>query len=687
MAKTKRKTVTTRRKKSTRQPVHPEDLLEFQLVSTPRISPDGTRIVFVKKHVGEKNEYVTNLWMVDADGGEPRQFTSGGKDSAPQWSPDGDSVVFISGREEKRSQVFVINADGGEATKLTKLPEGTINSVRWSPDGSMLAVAFRPTHPDRTEKAGKERKDKGLSDPPWVVEDMWYRLDGDGYFGDQRFALYIVDAATGEHRLVYDKDAMGWFTFDWSPDSKKLVVSTNRDRRAMIRWWKFELLVVDVATGRIRPIPGIPEGPKESVRWSPDGHWIAYAGRIGRDAAWGVKNTQLFVCDATKGGARCLTAKSDYCLTATTLSDAAEAAFEANFAWTADSARILMKIGWHGESHVAVVPRRGGKVEFLTTGRYCHDLFNLSRDGSRVALTRADATHFAEVHLGIVGRDGIETIPLTDVNGPLLKQRTLAGMKQHWVSAPDGTKVQVWQLLPPTVRPGSRRKLPAVLQIHGGPHAQYGVTFFHEMQVLASAGYAVFMSNPRGSKGYGEAHCEAIRGAWGDKDWIDIQAVTDFMRSHPNVDVKRMGVMGGSYGGYMTNWVIGHTRVFRAAITDRCVSNLVSMAGNSDFIENPDEYFPGNFWDRPEARWEQSPIRYFGKVRTPTLIIHSEGDLRCNIEQAEQVFAALKLRNVPVRFVRYPRSTSHGMSRAGAPDMRMHRLGEILRWWDRYLKA
>ena len=248
---------------------------------------------------------------------------------------------------------------------------------------------------------------------------------------------------------------------------------------------------------------------------------------------------------------------------------------------------------------------------------------------------------------------------------------------------PDGTKVHVWVIAPRGFKAG--RKYPAVLEIHGGPHAQYGVGYFHEFQVLSSAGYAVFYSNPRGSKGYGRDHCAAIRGKWGADDWTDIQAVTAFMKKQPHVDARRMGIMGGSYGGYMTNWAIGHTNDFKAAITDRCVSNLVSMQGSSDFLEPPDLYWEGNAWDRPETLWDQSPLKYFGNVKTPTLIIHSEGDLRCNIEQGEQVFATLKLRNVATRLVRYPRSTSHGMSRGGPPDMRGHRLQQILAWWKKYL--
>ena len=224
-----------------------------------------------------------------------------------------------------------------------------------------------------------------------------------------------------------------------------------------------------------------------------------------------------------------------------------------------------------------------------------------------------------------------------------------------------------------------------MLQVHGGPHALYGTTFFHEFQVLAAAGHVVVFSNPRGSKGYGEEHCTAIQGKWGAADWTDVQAVASFMEQHPAIDPQRIGIMGGSYGGYMTNWAITHTDRFAAAITDRCVANLVSMAGSSDYPLVPGEYWPGNPWDDNQEIWQQSPIRAIRNVTTPTLVIHSEGDLRCNVEQGEQVFAALKMLGVPTRFVRYPRETSHGMSRCGPSDLRIHRLGEILAWWSKHL--
>jgi dipeptidyl aminopeptidase/acylaminoacyl peptidase len=326
--------------------------------------------------------------------------------------------------------------------------------------------------------------------------------------------------------------------------------------------------------------------------------------------------------------------------------------------------------------------------------------------GKTIAYTYGNSTALDEIHIAdITGSAGLrartsngraqrpgstfkagstlKTKQLTNLNGPLLEEIELATPEEHWVTAEDGCKVHTWILKPRTYKRG--KKHPAILEIHGGPHAQYGVGFFHEFQLLAANGYMVFYSNPRGSKGYGRDHCAAIRGSWGGKDWIDVQAVTKFMQSRKDVDPKRMGVMGGSYGGYMTNWVIGHTNVFAGAITDRCVANLVSMMGNSDYVDEPDRYWPGNCWDRPEARWEQSPIKYMGNAKTPTLIIHSEGDLRCNIEQAEQVFAVLQANNVPSRFVRYPRETSHGFSRCGPPDLRLHRLHQILGWWEKWL--
>lgn len=673
--------------KSKKRTITPEDLLRFELISDPQISPDGEKILFSRKVIGEKNDYITNVWMLQTGRNpEPHQFTSGGKDSHARWSPDGSQIAFISKREESRPNVYLIPSSGGEATRLTDFPEGAIKNFRFSPDGTMLAVMYREAEPGWTEADKLKREETGASVPPRVIDDMYYRLDGDGYFNAQRFHLYLVDLETGRHQLLYDRDSAGWFTYDWSPDSRKLVIATNTSKNALLKFWKWDLVKVDVRTKKIRKIPDLPVGPKSNPRFSPDGTQIAFAAREGREC-WGVRNTHLFVCDRDGKNIRNLSEGTDYCLNANTISDTAEASFDAHFFWSPDGSRLLMNLAWEGETHIASVPATGGKFALHTSGRKTITLGNASSDGQKLALTVSDQLSLPEVAVGEFAAPGgigkLRVKPLSAFNQPLLDELELSPAEPHWIESSSGTKVHVWVMQPPHAKAG--KKCPAVLEVHGGPHCQYGEAFFHEFQVLAAAGNVVVFSNPRGSKGYGEAHCTAIRGKWGQADWEDIQAVTAFMQRHPSIDKRKMGVMGGSYGGYMTNWAIGHTRDFAAAITDRCVSNLVSMVGSSDLPLVPGEYWDGNSWDSTDEIWEQSPLKHLGNVKTPTLIIHSEGDLRCNIEQSEQVFAALKLRGIPTRFVRYPASTSHGMSRSGPPDLRLHRLGQILDWWQRYL--
>jgi len=660
----------------------PEDLLRFTFVGDPQMSPDGETVLFTRKHIGDKNDYIVNLWRAPVDGGDPSPFTNGGKDTHGRWSPDGTRIAFIRSAKEGGAQIYMLPADGGEATVLTRFPEGKISEFKWSPDGKHLAVSFREVAPEWTAAAAKEREEKGLSLPPRVIDDLWYRLDGDGYFDAQRFQLYVVDTATGDHRRVF-KDTLGMFSFDWSPDSRQLAIAANTDRRALINDWKDTIYRLDVRRGKLREIPGLPEGPKANVQWSPDGKRLAYAGRVGKDGTYSTRNLHLWVCDPVRGQARNLTGRTDYCLMAVALTDVSEATFGPSFRWGAKGRKLYLLLGWHGETHVASIPARGGTLEWLTRGAYDQTLGSFSADGKRVAMTRGTTRELHEIHVGELAEGSLTVRRLTGFNRKLLAGFELSKPTSHWVKTADGTKVQVWVMLPPGA--SGRRKLPSVLEIHGGPHAQYGVGFFHEFQVLAAAGYAVFYSNPRGSKGYGEAHTHAIHGHWGGADWVDIQAVTAFMKEQRFVDPKRMGVMGGSYGGYMTNWVIGHTNEFAGAISDRCVSNLVSMSGSSDFPQVPDRYWEGNFWDRPENLWRDSPIQYMGKAKTPTLLIHSEGDLRCNIEQSDQVYTLLTLRKVPTRFVRYPRTTSHGLSRGGPPDLRLHRLHQILGWWEKYL--
>ena len=566
---------------------------------------------------------------------------------------------------------------------MTTLPEGSLANIAWSPTGRHIAFTFREREQEWTKAAKKEREESGATPPPRILHNTWYRLDGDGYFNAERYKMYIVEVETGATRMIYGKDTIGWISYDWSPNGKTLAVTTNRSRRGVLGASHNEVIKIDVGSGRITTLKGLPRGPKTSIRWSPDGSHLAWAGREGTDGEYSTRNLELWTSEASGRKARCLTGTTDWCLMACVLSDSADVSFAPNLQWSHDSKRILVSIGWHGQSHVASVARSGAGCRMLTEGAAVITPGNCSADGRTMTMMLDHPTAPPEIHVGRVGSSRITPRRLTSFNDDYLASRTIRKPSMKWVRSSDGVKVQTWTITPPGFKKG--RRYPAVLEIHGGPHAQYGEAFFHEFQVLANAGYIVVYSNPRGSKGYGQDHTAAIHGSWGGKDWEDIRSVTDSMLSNPSINSKRMGIMGGSYGGYMTLWAIGHTNDFAGAITDRCVSNLVSMGGNSDFVDIPDKYFPGAFWDCPDEMWHSSPIRTMGNVETPTLIIHSEGDLRCNVEQADQVFAALQVRKIPCTFVRYPRETSHGMSRNGPPDMRLHRLHQILDWWKNYL--
>jgi dipeptidyl aminopeptidase/acylaminoacyl peptidase len=681
--------------KPARRPITVDDLRCLVGIADPDLSPDGSRLALTRSQVSRTLRTETSIWIVATDGkSPPRPLTAGPKDRLPRFSPNGTRLAFLRGGDAGVQLAVLDLAGGGEARTLTRFPEGSIRSFRWSPDGRSLAVAFRATEPEWTKAAIDDRRDAGEPDPPRVITTPWHRLDGDGYFGAARHRLHLVDAATGSDECVYALDTLGTFSFGFAPDGSRLALATNRDPDALFRPWADEIAILDLAKGTLEPLAGLPIGPKSAVAWSPDGTRLAWAGRRGRDGSYSTENLELWTGRA-KGHAkpRSLTHAFDVCLAAATLSDSAEGGWDATVTWTPDSRSILTRIGREGEGHLVAIDADGGPARFLTDGPVEQTFGNAvagPKGSTLVATLRTAATEPIEAGLVAVDAKSARGAfrPLTAFNAALRDELDLAEPESHRIPRRDGTgATHAWILRPPPSAPKAAKSgRSGIVQVHGGPHAQYGVAFFHELQLLAAQGHVVAYGNPRGSKGYGRDHCAAIRGRWGTSDWEDVSDTIDFLRGLRGVDADRVGIAGGSYGGYMTNWAIAHRRDLRAAITDRCVSNLLSFAGNSDYPIFPGEYWSGTTWESPEALWESSPIRLFKGVRTPTLVIHSEGDLRCNVEQAEQVHAALCLQGVPTRFVRYPRSTSHGMSRGGPPGLRMHRLREIVAWWERWLR-
>jgi dipeptidyl aminopeptidase/acylaminoacyl peptidase len=670
-----------------KRPISPDDLLRYILVGDPQFSPDGQLVLFTRKHINEKKHYVTNLWVSDREGNR-RPLTQGESGNGHgRWLPDGTGILFISGREKPLSQIFQLPIAGGEAFAVTKLPEGSLADFKISPDGQHVAVTFRETQANFTAKAKKEREESGASLPPIEIDDIWYRLDGDGYFAGQRYQIIILKLPTEPGTFAtevthYAGAPDGNYSYNWHPNSQELIVAHTANDFPSRQTPNDQLYRLNLKGEAFR-LSGLPKGEKSVPTYSPDGQWIAYAGDTDEGDPWGTRNTKAYLVKPKGGAPTDLTGAQDFDIAVATLSDAGEASYGASLIWNADSTGLFTQVGSFGESQIGYISIDGG-ITLLTEGRHSISLGSVDADGN-VAGVIGNPTQLPELALvgPELGTGRLVAKQLSDFNQALLEEVELFAPAEHWVETADGTKVHVWSIVP-----DASKQQPALLNIHGGPHTQYGWTYFHEFQVFAAAGYAVVYSNPRGSKGYGEAHCAAIRGDWGNKDWIDMQAVTAWMKSQPWADASKLGVMGGSYGGYMTNWIIGQTTEFACAITDRCVSNMVSMAGNSDFPFNRDGYFKGVAWGSLEdikELWRQSPIAYFQNVKTPTLVIHSEGDLRCNVEQGEQVFTALQQQGIPSRFVRYPVTTSHGLSRSGPPDLRLHRIGEYLGWIKRWL--
>jgi dipeptidyl aminopeptidase/acylaminoacyl peptidase len=668
----------------TRRPITIEDLLRFMTVGNPEISPDGGQIVFTVRTVDtEKNRYLSHLWLADVENGSVSQFTYGeGDDGSPQWSPDGKRIAFIRTRD-KRTQIWVMPSNGGEAHQLTRMEDGDPGTPVWSPDGRRIAFTFRPTHPDWTEEAGKKREERGLSSPPRVITRLHYRLDGAGFL-DMCQHIWVCNTDAGKAKQITEGD-YNYDSPEWSPDGKRLAFVANRSEDPEAAPYKVDIWLISPDGGELKRIP-TPEGYKGNLSWSSDGRHIAYIGVETKDDPWKPRNSRLWVVTVPEGGTRCLTESFDRPVENVTVGDTS-VSFEGNKspAWSQDSQRLYFLAGDRGSTHLYSVALADGQPLALTSGAIDIGGFSLDSPGSALALVSGTTITPSELFTGrIAGNGRIQLRQLTNINGPLLEELNISQPEEITFRSFDGTELQGWLLKPPDFDPG--QKYPLLLSIHGGPHLQYGNTFMHEFQVHAARGYIVLYTNPRGSMGYGEEFGACIRGNWGELDYRDIMAAADFAASLPYVVPDRMAVAGGSYGGFMTNWIVGHTDRFKCAVTDRSLSNMHSDFGTVDWPDMVDGYWEGNAWDRPEKMWQQSPLKYAANINTPLLIIHSEGDLRCPIHHAEQLFAALKYLKREVVFVRYPLETSHGLSRSGPPDLRVDRLRRIAEWLDRYLK-
>ena len=632
----------------------PADLFRIQWVTDACIAPDGRLVACTVTRLDEQaDDYRSAIWLVPADGSAPpRRFTSGGgKDSAPRWSPDGTRLAFLSDRAGGRAQVYVMDVTGGEARQLTAIPQGAGMPV-WSPDGTQLVTVVRTGG----EAQSRDHNGRPQTPPARLITVLKYRANAEGFIYDRRRHLFVVNALTGETRQLTAGD---WNDTQpaWSPDGRRLafVSARHADRD---HDHTEDIFAIAAAGGEpVRITPG--DGACALPAWSPDGQTIAYLGYA--DAEDIPRNSRLWLVSAAGGTPRCLTAGLDRHLE---ISDTAAPI------WQTDGSALVVGLQDRGTVGVIQVQAVHGMVTPLISGR--RSVTSYSVAGTTVAFT-ASAPHCpAEVYV----HTALGEYQVTDLNAAWRAEVQLPELEHFTVRSGDND-IDAWVMRP--VGYASGRRYPTLVNIHGGPFAQYGWTFFDEFQVQAGAGYVVICCNPRGSSGREEAFARAIIGCPGEPDSADVLATLDeALQRCDCIDPARLGLIGGSYGGYLTGWIVGHSDRFVAAVPERGLYNRYSKDGTSD-IWSGYTYLRVRQWEDPELYWHYSPIAYVHNIRTPLLILHSEEDLRCPIEQAEQLFTALKQMRRDVQLVRFPEE-NHELSRSGKPSHRIQRFGYILAW-------
>jgi dipeptidyl aminopeptidase/acylaminoacyl peptidase len=667
-----------------KRPIRAKDLNQIVYVQDPQFSPDGVHVAFV--HVlpdPQEKTYKRNIWIYNTKTQTARQLTRGDKDSQPRWSPDGSQLAFVSSRGDK-PQVHILPTDGigGEARVLTSARNGA-HSPTWSPDGQSIAylAPMRDTEReqednDETPEApsdkleGKHRKERQDLDEKnfWDPRPVWripYRR-GTSYVDERYDQVYVIavdDTLEGDDakpRRLTNVNA-DYDTPRWSPDGATLYTSRTYTLENDEPWRTNSLYALDVASGEESRIL---DGSHNiySPLPSPDGKWLAYFSRV-VDVTDIPSSLVVMSTDGTDS--RVITAQYDREVE--------------DFTWSVDS-QLVFTLSSEGTVNPYRYEPQSDASEQLHSGLYDIEQITVNADGM-LAMSVSTPHNPQELYT----LDGDTFAEATTFNHAWLSEVYVQEVHELRFQSPHG-EVQGWYIKPVGYEDG--KTYPLALNIHGGPHATWSYstkTMWHEWQFHAACGYAVFYCNPHGSGGYGEAFMRKLHGAWGPVAMDDIMAGVDAFLELGIADPDRMAITGGSYGGYMTAWIVGHTDRFKSAVSQRGVYNINSFYGTSDVPVLMSNEFDAEPWENHDALWDNSPLKYATNITTPLLLIHSENDFRVPIEQAEQLFAWVRRgTNTPVHMIRYPRE-GHELSRSGEPEHRVHRLTEMVNWFDKYI--
>ncbi|MCG7334363.1 S9 family peptidase [Sporosarcina sp. ACRSM] len=650
-----------------------EDLFKLHSVTNPRLSPDGKEAVFVKTHMDEKdNKYVSNVYHVDLTANEVTQWTYGNNHvSSPQWSADGKFIAFLSNREEN-NQVYTMSTKGGEAKKLTSFDKG-VSSFLWSPCGQKIwvnaAVKEGKTWTDKEEKEEKQKPE------PYRVTKMKYKMDGAGLLPQDTFQqIGAVELATGEVTQFTEGNHQHTL-HAVSHDGKKLVIGVNRNKNQDLEF-RQPLLLVDVET-KEETVLIDEEGFYGGARFSPDDRYIAF---VGKDQTfYNATHSYVYVYDIEDGMRMNLTESLDAPVGDYVVADHQQGVNAPAVSWTKHN-QLYFQLSTMGDVRLYFATLEGELYPASPENEHIYD-YAISADGEFALVAVTDATNPGELYKQTITTG--ERIALTSFNQSYLEEVELVEPQAITYTSTSELDVHGWLMKPAGYEEG--KKYPLIVEIHGGPHTMYGNSFFHEMQLLAAQGYGVLYVNPRGSHGYSQSFANAVRGEYGVGDYEDIMAGLDaVIEENDWIDTGRLGVTGGSYGGFMTNWIVSHTNRFKVAVTLRSISNWVSFYGVSDIGYYFSEWQIQADMNDVDKLWDHSPLKYAENVETPLLILHSENDLRCPIEQAEQLYITLKRMGKETEFVRFPKA-DHNLSRTGIPNLRIARLNEIIDWFAKYL--